>query len=159
MTVPVELTDVAITDIEDSDVEQVVSLWRECGLVRPWNDPYTDIAQARSGPTSAVIVARSGGAVVASAMLGVDGHRGWVYYVAVHESLRGHGLGGRTVAAAEQRLRRLGARKVQLMVRRSNAAVVGFYERLGYEDQDTAVLGRWLGDGDDARTLDRSVTS
>ena len=147
----------AIGEVADDEVEAVVALWRGCGLTRPWNDPYRDVADARLGSTSTVLVGRaSGGAdpvpdgaprageVVATAMAGLDGHRGWLYYVAVDPRLRGTGLGREMVVAAEAWLAAQGARKVQLMVRSTNEAAQGFYARLGYADQECTVLGRWL---------------
>lgn len=131
-------------EITDADVEQVVELWQACGLTRPWNDPHVDIAEARAGGTSTVLVARAGSRVVATAMAGHDGHRGWLYYVAVAPDLRGTGLGRAAVVAAEAWLVARGARKIQLMVRTTNPDVLGFYARLGYADQDTTVLGRWV---------------
>lgn len=137
----------AFAEIEDDDVEHVVALWHACGLTRPWNDPALDIADARRSRTSTVLVARDeAGVVVATAMAGYDGHRGWLYYVAVAPERQGSGLGRAAVAAAETWLRARGARKVQLMVRSTNAHVAAFYERLGYADQSTTVLGRWLDD-------------
>ncbi|MET7134207.1 GNAT family N-acetyltransferase [Cellulosimicrobium sp. MI9406] len=160
------------TEVEDADVEAVVALWRECGLTRPWNDPYRDLADARLGETSTVLVGRAtrdlptvapGGApeapgvaageLVATAMAGVDGHRGWLYYVAVDPRVQGRGAGRATVVAAEAWLAAQGARAVRLMVRSTNDVVRGFYERLGYADQECVVLGRPLGapDARDAR--------
>ncbi len=138
------VADGEFVEITDADVDQVVELWRECGLTRPWNDPHLDIADARAGSTSTVLVARADGRVAASAMAGLDGHRGWLYYVAVAPELRGTGLGRAAVVAAEAWLVARGARKIQLMVRTTNTAVLGFYERLGYGDQETTVLGRWV---------------
>ncbi len=131
-------------EITDDDVDQVVDLWRACELIRPWNDPHLDIADARSTPTSTFLVARNADAVVASAMAAFDGHRGWLYYVAVAPGLQGSGLGRTAVDAGEVWLRAAGARKVQLMVRNTNEQVIGFYEHLGYGDQSTTVLGRWF---------------
>jgi ribosomal protein S18 acetylase RimI-like enzyme len=131
-------------EITDADVEQVVELWKTCGLTRPWNDPYVDIADARAGDGSTVLVARSGGRPAATAMAGHDGHRGWLYYVAVAPELRSTGLGRAAVVAAEAWLVARGARKIQLMVRSANTDVRAFYERLGYTDQECAVLGRWV---------------
>nr|WP_186381257.1 GNAT family N-acetyltransferase [Cellulosimicrobium sp. TH-20] len=160
------------TEVEDADVEAVVALWRECGLTRPWNDPYRDLADARLGETSTVLVGRAArdlptvapdgapetpgvaaGELVATAMVGVDGHRGWLYYVAVDPRVQGRGTGRATVVAAEAWLAAQGARAVRLMVRATNDAVRGFYERLGYADQECVVLGRPLGapDARDAR--------
>jgi ribosomal protein S18 acetylase RimI-like enzyme len=131
-------------EITDADVEQVVELWQACGLTRPWNDPYVDIADARATGSSTVLVARAGGRVAATAMAGLDGHRGWLYYVAVAPAQRGTGLGRAAVVAAEAWLVARGARKVQLMVRTTNEDVRGFYARLGYVDQECTVLGRWV---------------
>jgi len=138
------VADGEFVEITDTDVDQVVELWRECGLTRPWNDPHLDIADARAGSTSTVLVARADGRVAASAMAGLDGHRGWLYYVAVAPGLHGTGLGRAAVVAAEAWLVARGARKIQLMVRTTNTAVLGFYERLGYGDQECTVLGRWV---------------
>lgn len=77
-------------------------------------------------------------------MVGVDGHRGWVYYLAVDPDRQGTGLGRQLMAAAEEWLRGAGAPKVQLMVRGTNRVVLGFYERLGYSDQSTVTLGKFL---------------
>lgn len=135
---------VQLGDVQDEEVEAVVGLWRRCDLVRPWNDPYRDIELARKTPVSRVLVGRLEDRVVASAMLGFDGHRGWVYYLAVDPELQGVGHGRALIAAAESWFKSLGAPKIQLMVRRTNAKVIGFYERLGYSDQDSVVLGKFF---------------
>lgn len=136
---------ITISEIQDADVDLVVALWRACDLTRPWNDPYLDIADARTNPISTVLVARDEtGSVVGSALAAYDGHRGWLYYVAVAPDLHGNGIGRDLVETAEQWLRTIGARKVQLMVRTTNLHIVGFYEHLGYTDQSTTVLGRWF---------------
>ena len=129
-------------EVTDADVDQVVELWRACGLTRPWNDPYLDIADARAGDSSTVLVARVGGRLAASAMAGYDGHRGWLYYVAVSPELQTTGLGRSAVVAAEAWLVARGARMIRLMVRTTNTDVLGFYARLGYTDQGCTVLGR-----------------
>ena len=96
------------------------------------------------GPASAVLGLLESGEVVATAMVGHDGHRGWVYYLCVASSHQGQGVGARLMDASEQWLRERGAVKVQVMVRRANAPVAGFYERIGYEPSDVTVLARWL---------------
>ncbi|WBY07766.1 GNAT family N-acetyltransferase [Sphingomonas sp. 7/4-4] len=82
--------------------------------------------------------------VAGSVMVGFDGHRGWVYYLAVSPDQRRTGLGRALMAAAEDWLRDRGAPKLQLMVREDNAAALDFYEALGLERQKVAVLGRFL---------------
>lgn len=130
--------------LRSEHAESAAELWREAGLVRPWNDPIADFERAIHGSASAVLGLQRAGELVATAMVGVDGHRGWVYYVAVSPAHRGSGLGRAAMDAAEVWLCEAGAPKVQLMVRSTNAAVMGFYERLGYADQETAVLGKFL---------------
>lgn len=127
-----------------ADRDAVIATWEAAGLTRPWNDPVVDFERALAGPTSTVLVGVQGTTVIATAMVCEDGHRGWVYYLAVREDARGRGLGRAMMAAAEDWLRARGTVKVQLMVRESNAGVIGFYEALGYEDADVRVLGRWL---------------
>ena len=140
----VATTTVAFREVADGDVEQVVALWEACGLTRPWNDPHRDVADARRGPTSTVLVGVAGDRVLSTALAGHDGHRGWLYYVAVDPQQQGSGLGRATVAAAEDWLRDRGVRKVRLMVRYGNEQVLGFYGALGYADSECVVLGRDL---------------
>ncbi|MFH1339669.1 MAG: GNAT family acetyltransferase [Pseudomonadota bacterium] len=134
----------AVAPIEDADIAAVVALWQRCGLTRPWNDPAADIALARRGANASVLVGRDGGAIVATAMVGHDGHRGWVYYVATDPDHRGKGLGRAIMQAAEDWLRQTGIAKLQLMVRRENAAAGAFYQSIGYAESQTIVFARWL---------------
>ncbi|MDX5984283.1 GNAT family acetyltransferase [Sphingomonas echinoides] len=129
-----------------ADASAVIALWHACGLTRPWNDPATDFALALGGAASTVLVARGDGGVTGSVMVGFDGHRGWVYYLAVASEARRSGLGRALMAAAERWLRECGAPKLQLMVRGDNTAALGFYEALGLARQDVVVLGRFLAD-------------
>ncbi|TGX50235.1 GNAT family acetyltransferase [Sphingomonas gei] len=128
------------------DGEGVVELWNACGLTRPWNDPQADFALALGGASSAVLVARDGKSLAGSVMVGFDGHRGWVYYLAVAPDSRRAGLGRALMAAAEDWLRARGAPKLQLMVREDNDAALGFYAALGLERQKVVTLGRFLKD-------------
>ena len=134
----------AIAPIEDADVADVIALWRRCGLTRPWNDPAADIALARKGANATVLIGRNGSAIVATAMVGHDGHRGWVYYVATEPAHRGKGYGRAIMHAAEDWLRRTGIAKLQLMVRRENAAAGAFYGAIGYGEAQVLVFARWL---------------
>lgn len=128
----------------DEDVEALVALWEACGLTRPWNDAKEDIAFARGGPASDVLVAVREGRIVASAMIGHDGHRGAVYYVAADPALRGQGLGRLIMDAAEQWLATRGVWKLNLMVRRGNEGTMGFYTELGYGQDEVVVMSKRL---------------
>lgn len=133
---------IAFRDMGDGDAEAIIALWRDCGLTRPWNDPAQDIAFARKGPASTILVGEEEGRLVASAMVGHDGHRGMLYYVAVTSDCRGKGLGKATVRAAEAWLAARGVWKVNLLVRAENEAVRGFYEKLGYEVNPVLCMAR-----------------
>jgi ribosomal protein S18 acetylase RimI-like enzyme len=126
------------------DIPALVALWEACGLTRPWNDPLRDARLAIEGATSAILGQRDGDALIASVLVGFDGHRGWVYYLAVAPDRRREGLGRQLMDAAEAWLRERGAPKLQLMVRASNAEALGFYEALGLERQEVVTLGRFL---------------
>ncbi|QJQ32290.1 GNAT family acetyltransferase [Sphingomonas lacunae] len=130
-----------------ADATDVIALWHSCGLTRPWNDPQADFDLALTTPTSTILTARNPMAIVGTVMVGFDGHRGWVYYLAVDPSLRRSGLGRHLMAAAEAWLRRAGSPKIQLMVRGDNQAAVGFYQALGYQIQDVLTIGRRLDGG------------
>ena len=138
----------AIAPIEDNDVASVIALWQRCGSTRPWNDPAADIALARREANSTVLLGRSGGALVASVLVGHDGHRGWVYYVTVHPDRRHEGFGRAIMDAAEGWLRARGIAKLQLMVRKDNTKVHAFYRSVGYYNQETVTFAKWL-DGRD----------
>lgn len=113
------------TDQAD-DTDAVVALWRECGLTRPWNDPHADIDRKLTTQPELFLVGETEAGVVASAMVGYDGHRGWVYYLAVRQGLRGTGAGRALMAEAERLLTDRGCPKIMLMVRSTNDDVVAF---------------------------------
>jgi ribosomal protein S18 acetylase RimI-like enzyme len=141
-------TQLAIAPLEDADIAAVVALWQRCGLTRPWNEPEADIALARQGSNAAVLLGRDGDAVVASVLVGHDGHRGCVYYVAVDPEYRKKGFGRAIMSAAEDWLRARGILKLNLMVRSDNTQVQAFYETLDYDEQERTVYAKWL-DGRD----------
>ena len=134
-----------VRELTAADRPSATALWSEVGLTRPWNDPGADFDRAVAGPTSCVLGAFDDG-LAATSMVGHDGHRGWVYYLAVDPARRGSGVGRRMMREAERWLLERGAVKINLMVRHDNAAALGFYERLGYEDAEATVLARWLDD-------------
>lgn len=127
-----------------ADIPDLAALWEICGLTRPWNDPVRDARLAIEGASSAILGVRDGEALIASVMVGFDGHRGWIYYLAVAPDRRRDGLGRQLMDAAEAWLRDRGAPKLQLMVRSNNAEALGFYDALGLERQEVVTLGRFL---------------
>ena len=129
------------------DEPSVVELWRACDLVVSHNDPVADFRFASAGACSEVLVGEDeAGRIRGTVMVGHDGHRGWLYYVAASPQSRGGGIGRQMVQAAEEWLRQRGVVKAQLMVRETNTKVVSFYERLGFEVAPRVVMSKWLGE-------------
>jgi ribosomal protein S18 acetylase RimI-like enzyme len=133
-----------IRPFEEPDRAQVVSLWERCGLIVRWNDPDADIDRKKQVQPELFLVGEEGGSVVSTAMGGYDGHRGWVFYLAVDPDRRRRGLGREIMERLEELLRERGCPKINLEVRRSNLDVVRFYERIGYRDNDVVGLGKRL---------------
>lgn len=131
-----------IRAFEERDRSAVIALWQACDLTRPWNDPDSDISFCISRPESTILVGERDSKVIASVMTGHDGHRGWLYYLAVEPSLQKGGHGRAMVAAAEKWLQQRGVPKVMLMVRPENTRVRAFYEALGYEEEPRVIFSR-----------------
>lgn len=135
---------VSIRPFEPTDRDDVVTLWIECGLTRPWNDPDKDIERKLADSAEWFFVAIEEERLIASMMVGYDGHRGWVNYLAVATSHRERGLGRHLMTYAEQLLTDVGCPKLNLQVRTSNRDVLTFYESLNYQIDDCVSLGKRL---------------
>ncbi len=135
-----------IRTYEDADLGAVVQLWRDCDLlVNPLNDPKKDINFCReSGHGDVLVGLDDNDTVVASVMMGHDGHRGWIYYLASRPDIQGQGHGRLMTAAAEKWLKDRSVPKVELLVRDTNSRVIGFYQRCGYNIEPRAVMSRRL---------------
>lgn len=137
---------------EPADEDAVVALWQEAGLlVNPLNDPRRDIALCLETGHGTLFVANDGDRVNGAIMVGHDGHRGWIYYLATARDSRHSGLGRALLNSAEAWLSERGLPKVHLMVRNSNTRAIGFYQRCGYLCEPTAMMSRRL-DGHLRRT-------
>jgi len=134
---------------QPGDEAAVIALWQECGLVRPWNDPRLDIARKLSMQPELFIVGVREGALMATAMVGFDGHRGWIYYLAVAPGHRRQSFGRRLMQEAERLLLERGCPKLNLQLRSTNTDAVHFYRKLGYTQDEVLSFGRRLiADGD-----------
>ncbi len=137
--------DFHIRSFEDGDEEAVAALWRKVFPDDPpWNEPALMMAKKRAVQRELFLVATENGVLAGTAMGGYDGHRGWVYAVAVRPDLRRRGIGARLMARLESALKRLGCPKINLQVRAGNEAVVAFYRRLGYSVEERVSLGKLL---------------
>lgn len=136
--------ELTIRPFQSSDEAAVVALWTRCGLTRPWNDPLKDIARKLQVRPEWFLVGLVDAEIVASTMVGYDGHRGWIYYLGVDPDRQRLGYGRQLMTAAENLLRDAGCLKINLQVRSTNTAVIAFYERLGFALDDVVSLGKRL---------------
>jgi len=133
-----------IRKFRESDRDAVIALWKRCDLVRPQNDPNTDIDLKTSFQPDLFLVGERDGSVVATVMAGYEGHRGWINYLAVDPETQRDGLGAKMMTDAEALLKELGCVKINLQVRSTNAAVLGFYDSIGYAKDDVVSMGKRL---------------
>jgi ribosomal protein S18 acetylase RimI-like enzyme len=133
---------VEIRAFQPSDEAAVILLWEQCDLLRPWNDPKKDIRRKLEVQPGMFIVGLLNDELIATAMTGYEGHRGWVNYLAVAPNHQGKGFGRKIMGEAEKLLAEAGCPKVNVQVRGTNSAAVEFYQRLGYRIDDVVSLGR-----------------
>lgn len=133
-----------LRSFDAADTEAVIALWHACGLVRRWNDPRLDIARKSTTQPELFLVGTVDDVLVASAMVGYDGHRGWVNYLAVSPDHRGQGHARALMDEAERLLIARGCPKLNLQLRRTNTAARGFYEALDYVEDDAVSFGKRL---------------
>ncbi|MBN2055050.1 GNAT family acetyltransferase [bacterium] len=138
------MSSLVIRQFDVGDSEAVVAMWRECGLVVPWNDPWKDIERKRAVQPELFLIGTVDGVVAASVMAGYEGHRGWINYLAVSRMFQGRGFGRRMMIAAETVLHACGCPKINLQIRSSNIRVMAFYRRLGYTRDDCVSMGKRL---------------
>ncbi|MCX7278910.1 MAG: GNAT family acetyltransferase [Burkholderiales bacterium] len=133
-----------IRSYQNSDESAVVALWQACGLTRPWNDPHKDIARKLQVQPELFLVGELDGQLIATAMAGYDGHRGWVNYLAVAPEQQRRGYAAQLMQHIEQQLLAMGCPKLNMQVRTSNSAVLAVYRRLGYAQDEAVSLGKRL---------------
>ena len=140
------MNELIIRNYKSSDEGQIIDLWFECGLAAPWNNPKRDIERKMDKDPSLFLVGEFEGSIVASCMAGYDGHRGWIYYLAVRPEYQKQGIASKIVREAENRLLKIGCPKIDLMVRKSNEEAISFYQKIGYKDDPVIVLSKRLYD-------------
>ncbi len=127
-----------------ADTDAVIALWEDVGITRPWNDPRRDIERKMMVQPELFLVGVEDGAVIASAMSGFDGHRGWLYYFAVAADRQGQGLGTQVLAEVERLLTERGCPKLNVQIRSGNEALIERYVQWGYALDGAAGLGKRL---------------
>ena len=134
-----------------SDELAVVSLWQDCGLIVPHNNPHKDIARKLAVNPELFIVGEVAGVVIGSCMIGYEGHRGWINYLAVHPEYQRTGFAKQLMSEAERLLRELGCPKINLQIRSTNASVIAFYESLGFVEDNARSFGLRLENDEDKK--------
>lgn len=122
----------------------VIDLWNKCSLIVPHNDPIEDIQKKLDFQPELFFIALLNGQLIGSIMVGYEGHRGWINYLAVLPSFQKRGYGKKLVNKAIVELRKIGCPKINLQVRSSNASVVEFYKHLGFKEEERISLGMRL---------------
>ncbi len=143
-----------IRTYKPKDEPQIIALWKQCNLIAPLNNPKRDIERKLNDSPDLFFVGEADSQIIASCMAGYDGHRGWIYYLAVKQDLRRDGIALKIMKYAEQYLRRMGCPKIDLMVRKSNKEVISFYHKIGYQDDPVTVLSKRLIDDDPYRVVE-----
>ena len=122
----------------------VVDLWKKCGLIVPQNDPVEDIQKKLEFQPDLFFVGLLDSRAVGSIMVGYEGHRGWINYLAVAPECQKRGYGRMLVQRATHELKKRGCLKVNLQVRRSNSSAIEFYKHLGFKEDGVISLGMRL---------------
>ena len=130
------------SEFTDDQSDDVIILWEKCGLTRSWNNPKKDIARKNSEQNGIFLMGQIDDVLMASIMIGYDGHRGSVNYLAVDPVHSGAGYGKILMAEAERLLILLGCPKINFCVRTDNHKVVEFYRQLGYASEPVDLLGK-----------------
>ena len=133
-----------ISEFTDDQSDKVIALWEKCGLTRSWNNPEKDIARKNNDKNGKFLIGQIDEVLMASIMIGYDGHRGSINYLAVDPDFSGAGYGKILIAEAEQLLLSVGCPKVNFCVRTDNNKVTEFYRQLGYAIEPVHLLGKRL---------------
>lgn len=136
--------DLIIRNYEPADREDVIHIWEACGLIRSWNKPTLDIQRKIATQRDLFFVGEVSSKIVATAMFGYDGHRGWLNYFAVLPEFQKNGFGKRMLEFGEQILVEKGCPKLNLQIRSDNEAAIGFYQAAGYSEDAVISFGKRL---------------
>ena len=129
---------------EPDDEEKLITLWNECNLVVPLNDPAKDIQLKFAQNDDLFFVGIINDKIAGSCMAGFDGHRGWIYYLAIKPEYQKKGYAAKLVQHAQKALAAMGCPKINLMVRKTNERVIRFYKTIGFNDDPVTVLSKRL---------------
>jgi ribosomal protein S18 acetylase RimI-like enzyme len=133
-----------IRPYQHSDEKAVTTLWMQCHLIVPWNNPKRDIERKLKVNPELFLVGVLDGKVVGTCMAGYEGHRGWINYLAVAPEYQRRGIAAKLMEVTEKKLKELGCPKINLQVRASNTGVISFYEQIGFKVEQIVNMGKRL---------------
>lgn len=123
-----------------AEMQEVIDIWKVCGLLHPPNDPVDEIKIKAEFQPDLFLVGEVEGKLIATIMLGFEGRRGWINSLSVLPDYQGRGYGSEIVKHGMQLLAELGAPKINLLVRPGNSKVMEFYEKLGFENEKAILM-------------------
>jgi ribosomal protein S18 acetylase RimI-like enzyme len=135
---------ISIRPYQNDDEDAVVALWEACGLTRAWNNPRLDIERKLNFQRDWFLVRELDRKIIATAMFGYDGHRGWVNYLAVSPEHQKNGYARRLMEYGERILTSVGCPKINLQIRNGNTGVQAFYKAIGYGEDEVVSYGKRL---------------
>ena len=134
----------SIRTFQSSDTDEVIYIWEQCGLIRNWNNPKLDIQRKMTFQKEFFFVGELSNKIIATAMFGYDGHRGWLNYLAVIPQFQKKGFGRRLLEFGENLLFEKGCPKLNLQIRTDNAEAIKFYKTVGYSEDASVSFGKRL---------------
>lgn len=134
----------AIRQFVPNDTNRVIFIWEQCELVRNWNNPNFDIRRKLNFQKELFFVGLLNDEIIATAMFGYDGHRGWLNYFAVLPNFQKKGFGKQLMTFGEMALIEKGCPKLNLQIRNDNIKAINFYQKVGYKEDAAVSFGKRL---------------
>ena len=134
----------AIRQFVPNDTNRVIFIWEQCDLVRNWNNPNFDIQRKLNFQKELFFVGLFNDEIIATAMFGYDGHRGWLNYFAVLPNFQKRGFGRQLMTYGEMALIERGCPKLNLQIRNDNTKAINFYQKVGYKEDAAVSFGKRL---------------
>ena len=134
----------AIRQFIPNDTNRVIFIWEQCDLVRNWNNPNFDIRRKLNFQKELFFVGLLNDEIIATAMFGYDGHRGWLNYFAVLPNFQKRGFGKQLMTFGEMALIEKGCPKLNLQIRNDNTKAINFYQKVGYKEDAAVSFGKRL---------------
>ena len=129
----------------ESDRSDLIKLWHAVFPDDPSHNEPSEVIEAKLAIDNLIFIAEHEGLIIGACMAGYDGHRGWLYAVAVCNEQRRSGVGSALVQHAIQALKVMGCIKVNLQIRATNTEVTTFYKSLGFIIEERLSMGTFIG--------------